>query len=544
MSELNTDILIVGGGLGAVAAAQAATEAGRAVVLAAPDTWLGGQLTTQAVPPDENRWVETVGATCSYQQLRGRIRDSYRSTRPLSADAAADPALNPGRGSVSRLCAEPRVAALVIEELLSEAVRSGRLVIVRPAVTTAVDATGTTVDAVTFDVAGRDITVSARYVLDATELGDVIDLAGIDHVTGAESRDDTGEPHANAEALPYDQQSFTWCFAIEYRPGEDHTIDRPVTYDLWREFVPRLWTGRLFSWTSVMPPTLEPLIQPLFSGPRSHLSESPAADRWSWRRILSTKTFEPGHLASDVTLVNWAQNGYWEGPLVGVDLEAAQRHREGARELSRSFLYWMQTEAPTLDGGTGHPGLRPHGESMGTIDGLAREPYVRESRRIVAKTRITENDIGVEARELAGLPPRATRYRDSVGIGAYRIDIHPSTGWVDRTGAVREPRTFIDLLSHPFEIPMGSLIPTTEGNLIAAGKTIGTTHVSNGAYRLHPVEWNIGESAGALAAHCIEIGQSPTAVNESSHLTEDFQRRLTSRGVRLCWPDEIARSVL
>ena len=33
-------------------------------------------------------------------------------------------------------------------------------------------------------------------------------------------------------------------------------------------------------------------------------------------------------------------------------------------------------------------------------------------------------------------------------------------------------------------------------NLLPAGKNIGTTHITNGCYRLHPVEWNIGEVAG------------------------------------------------
>jgi hypothetical protein len=40
-------------------------------------------------------------------------------------------------------------------------------------------------------------------------------------------------------------------------------------------------------------------------------------------------------------------------------------------------------------------------------------------------------------------------------------------------------------------------------NLVAGAKNIGTTHISNGAYRLHHTEWNIGEAAGALAAFCL-----------------------------------------
>ena len=55
----------------------------------------------------------------------------------------------------------------------------------------------------------------------------------------------------------------------------------------------------------------------------------------------------------------------------------------------------------------------------------------------------------------------------------------------------------------PFQIPLGALIPIECDNLLAACKNINTTHLSNGAYRLQPVEWSIGEAAGSLAAYCV-----------------------------------------
>ncbi|MFE2493282.1 FAD-dependent oxidoreductase, partial [Streptomyces scopuliridis] len=53
MTEMRTEILVVGGGLGGVAAALTAARLGRTVVLTEATDWLGGQLTAQAVPPDE-----------------------------------------------------------------------------------------------------------------------------------------------------------------------------------------------------------------------------------------------------------------------------------------------------------------------------------------------------------------------------------------------------------------------------------------------------------------------------------------------------------
>ena len=60
-------MLVAGGGLGGVAAALAAAERGARVVLSEETDWLGGQLTSQAVPPDEHPWIEDFGCTARYR---------------------------------------------------------------------------------------------------------------------------------------------------------------------------------------------------------------------------------------------------------------------------------------------------------------------------------------------------------------------------------------------------------------------------------------------------------------------------------------------
>jgi hypothetical protein len=73
-------------------------------------------------------------------------------------------------------------------------------------------------------------------------------------------------------------------------------------------------------------------------------------------------------------------------------------------------------------------------------------------------------------------------------------------------------------------------------NVLAGAKNIGTTHVTNGCYRLHPVEWNVGEAAGALAAFCHEGSRLPREVAAVPALCAAFQRALVARGVELAWP--------
>ena len=119
--ELSCDVLVVGGGCGGAAAALAATTLGRVVVLTEAGDRLGGQLTSQAVPPDEHPWVETTGTTASYRRLREAVRARYRQTRRLTPTAARDPHFNPGAAWVSQLSAEPEVFRAVLDDLLRPA---------------------------------------------------------------------------------------------------------------------------------------------------------------------------------------------------------------------------------------------------------------------------------------------------------------------------------------------------------------------------------------------------------------------------------------
>ena len=530
MTALHTDILVVGGGLGGVAAALAALEAGRRVVLSEEYRWLGGQLTSQAVPMDEHSWIEQFGATARYRRLRDGIRDHYRRWYPLTAEARADRALNPGNGMVSRLCAEPRAGVAVISAMLAPHLASGALTLIQPAIATAADVDGDRVRAVTLHhlTDGTDVVVEADYVIDATELGDLLPLTGAEYVTGFEGRTDTGEPSAPDTAQPGNQQAFSWCFVVDDVDG-DHTIDRPADYDTWRRQQPPYWGAPMLSLTGPDPRTLSTLTRTFTPhGPRPAAVADQGKDPgdrelWTFRRVLARDNFTPGAFPSDLVLVNWPMIDYLGGALVDVTREEAEHHKRQARQQSLSMLYWLQTEAPRPDGGAGFSGLRLRGDVTDGPDGLAMAPYIRESRRLLTETRVTEHDLSIALRGHG----RPFTTGESVGVGMYRIDLHPSTGGDN----------YLDVASAPFEIPLGILIPRRLENLLPAGKNAGTTHITNGAFRLHPVEWNIGEAAGSLAAFSLHRTTTPRAVRNTPALLQEFQSLLTTNGVELHWPD-------
>ena len=537
--ELTADLVIFGAGVGGVACALAAARNGLKVILTEEYDWIGGQLTAQAVPPDEHPWIEEHGSTKTYRAFRTKVRDYYRRAYPLTEDAAKNRLLNPGAGGVSKLCHEPRVALAVLLEMLAPHLTSGRVKLLQPFRAMSAQTDGDTITSVFGRFrTGAPVNLIAPYFADATETGDLLPLAKIEHVTGAESNSDTREPRAPDRAQPDNHQAFTICFAMDHEADKDNTIEKPEGYKQWRDYVPKMtpaWPGNLLSWEMAEPKTLK--TRAVGFDPTGPIAKG--LNLWTYRRIVAKDNFVDGSGLSDVCLVNWPQNDYWLGNLYGNGKDAWE-HQLAGRRLSECLLYWMQTEAPQPGGKKeGWKGLRLRGDVTGTEDGdgLAMAPYIRESRRIKAQFTVTENHVGVDARSkhLSAKPGEFTAepFKDSVGTGSYRIDLHPSSGGDN----------YIDVSSLPFQIPLGALIPERVENLLPACKNIGTTHITNGCYRLHPVEWSIGEAVGELVAFCTAKKRVPRQVRKDAKLLLDFQTQLAKAGSDLDWPERIAKTV-
>lgn len=497
-----------------------------------PSDWIGGQLTSQGVPPDEHGWIETTGANQSYRDLRSRIRTYYRTMYPLTDAARNNPKLNPGNGNVSRLCAEPKVCLAVLEDWFAAFEKSGQLVLLREHVPVSAETDQDHVRSVTVRSTrtGDSQVLHAPYFVDATELGDLLPLTGTEFVTGSEARSDTQELHAGETADPDNHQAFTMCFAVDHLPDQNHVIDRPDEYAFWRQYVPELsppWPGRLLDFTYTHPSSGRP--KRLGFDPDGGRSVGGTLNLWTYRRIIDRSLFQPGHFDSDISLINWPQNDYLPGGLIGVSDEEATHHLKRARQLSLSLLYWLQTEAPRPDGGVGFPGLHLRADMMGSDDGLAKMPYVRESRRIRALFTVLEQHVGRENRSIVTGRPvsevSAAVFEDSVGVGSYHIDLHPSTGGDN----------YIDFASLRFQIPLGALLPIRMQNLLPACKNIGTTHITNGCYRLHPVEWGIGEAVGCLVDFALHRNQPPHAIRQKPQLLAEFQQNIRNQGVETAW---------
>ncbi|MGA0557989.1 FAD-dependent oxidoreductase [Larkinella sp. VNQ87] len=535
-NEFSADVVIAGGGLGGCAAALAALRVNLRVVLTEETDWIGGQISQQGVPPDEHQWIETHGATQLYRDFRTAVRNYYIRNYPLTDEARNRKHLNPGDGAVSRLCHEPRVAVAVLQDMLAPYQSTGQLTLLLEHKIVSADTTGDRVRALKALSlrSGKEVVLTAPYFVDATELGDLLPLTKTEFVTGTESKKETGELHAPDKADPTNQQAFTVCFAMDYVPTlngkpASHLIEKPAEYAFWQKFIPQLtpaWSGKLLDLTYSSPTTLDP--KQLGFHPEG-IPTGSALNLWNYRRLIAKNNFKPGTFLSDITVVNWPQNDYFLGNLVGVSDKEFKKQVDRGKQLSLSLLYWLQTEAPRPDGGQGWPGLRLRPDIMGTEDGMAKYPYVRESRRIKAVFTVLEEHVGAANRALITgqkTGNTAADFYDSVGIGYYHIDLHPSS----------RGNNYIDFGSLPFQIPLGALLPQRMENLLPANKNIGTTHITNGCYRLHPVEWSIGEAVGHLAAFALQKNVIPRTVREQKPLLEEFQNRVRSSGIDTNWP--------
>jgi hypothetical protein len=527
------DVIIVGAGLGGFAAAMAALRNWLSVVLTEEMDWIGGQLTQQGLScPDEHPWIETHGATQMYRDFRTAVREYYVKNYPLTDSARKTKYLNPGSGLVSRLCFEPRVALSVMYAMMAPYLSSRKLTLLLQHKITGAEVAGDKVVALkakNTSTGLKEIILKAPQFIDATELGDLLPLTGTEYVTGAESRKETNELHAPEKADAKNIQAYTYCLVMDYVPESNQIIEKPAQYDYWKNFIPEVsppWPGKLLSLSYSNPSTLQP--KSLAFNP-VNLPTDGVLNLFNYRRIINPDNFAAGTYNGGMTIVNWPQNDFLTGNLIDVSDKEFEKNIQNSKQLSLSLFYWLQTEAPRRDGGAGWPGLRLRGDIYGTEDGMAKYPYIRESRRIKAVFTILEEHVGKANREMvAGKTDGkvAADFFDSVGTGYYHIDLHPTNSG----------NNYIDFDSLPFQIPLGALLPVRMTNLFPANKNIGTTHLTNGCYRLHPVEWSIGEAVGMLVSFAKNKKIMPHAVRENKDLLGDFQKFIRSQGLETHWP--------
>ena len=147
----------------------------------------------------------------------------------------------------------------------------------------------------------------------------------------------------------------------------------------------------------------------------------------------------------------------------------------------------------------------------GLGDGWQRQLYVREARRLVGETVMTEAHC--RGRVVAARP---------IAYGAYGMDSHNCRRYVAADGSVRNEGNIEDYCRWtpqeladgkqwerfgPFPIDYGAIVPKRGecGNLLVP-VCLSATHMAFGSIRMEPVFFALGEAAGAAAALSVASG--------------------------------------
>ncbi|MFN4279563.1 FAD-dependent oxidoreductase [Thermosynechococcus sp.] len=441
---LQTEVLVVGGGTGGVAAALTAARLGAQTVLVSETPWLGGMLTSAGVAaPDGNELM-------AWQTgLWGKFLRAIARRQPGGLDHAW----------VSFFTFEPKVAA----DLFAEWVKATpNLTWIVGEVPQAVLRRGDRVFGVEFGA----LTVHAQITVDATELGDLLALGDIPHRWGWEWQSDTQEPSAPSAPTPltrtYPVQAPTWIVVLQDY-GEGATAPEISPSPLWDE--------------------------DKFNG--------------AWAGYDPLHFLNYGRLPGNRFMLNWPQQGNDYGVglerLVGSPQER-QAFCQEARWHAQDFACYIQRHFGRRYGLAADTFPRfPNRIGGGAY---ALHPYYRESRRLIGLTTIREQDILP-----AAPPPRDSQgHYTGIAIGNYPNDHHyPGMALPLMPKSIRWGGRWTGT---PFVIPYTALIPQEVEGFLVAEKNISVSHIANGATRLQPVVMGIGQGAGWLAATAIRHGKS------------------------------------
>jgi hypothetical protein len=359
---METEVLVIGGGVGGTAAAIQSARMGVKTILVESTTMLGGMLTAAGVSCTDGNDQLPSGM---WEEFRQALYKHYERNKLNS-------------GWVSNTNFEPHVGDSIFK---AWAVKEKNLKVYFGYELETVQKKENKVTGAT--LRNRDNTevlkIKATVIIDGTELGDVFAKAGAAYDLGMDDPVISGEKEARQKNNVI--QDLTWAAILkDYGPGADKTIEKPANYDPTKYYCCN--------------------------------TDAPCNDKpWNGDKL---KMLNYGKLPRspgakfDKYMLNWPAHGndaYLN--VVEESQESRARSYESAKQHTLGFIYFMQTEL----------GMKNIGLADDELNGgLALIPYNREGRRINGMVRMNINHIKN--------PYDYTLYRTGISVGDYPVDHH------------------------------------------------------------------------------------------------------------------------
>jgi len=222
------------------------------------------------------------------------------------------------------------------------------------------------------------------------------------------------------------------------------------------------------------------------------------------------RTLTYGRLPGGLVMLNWPLQGNdWHQGLARAFSNQADAEAELEREMQAHSRRFARELMELCSGWLSFGDAFPQGS--GSPDpALAAMPYWREGRRLVGRSTVIELDLLPEGsgRSIAALPRNPFGQISSIAVGNYANDHHyPGDDW---PLAAKSCRWGGRWSGTPFCVPYEALLSADLDNVLAADKAFSSSHMANGATRLQPLIFNIGQAAGAAAALAFERGDVPS----------------------------------
>ncbi len=502
------DVIVAGGGMGGSGAALQATRMGMRVLVVEPSNMLGGQATAAGVSTMDDMSNIESGI---YHEFMNRVRDYYARQRK---------SISTCYWKTYGKAFEPSVGHNILADMMTSSD------ILYHSEIMSVDS-----ERVTIRTLEGTKTIGYKILIDATEYGDIIPLAGVSYRAGNSVLPGT----LNDTMI----QDITWTAIIRKYPGGVPSHLKPKTplpgYDKalknYRGYVSRNGFDFTGKYPVKMPVNLA-THNAYRAVPDSYSRGSYTGAKSDWKRITKTG-------------VNWG-NDYpgqyrwedrWGLPVSYIESPDVREYVEREALIKTlHFIYYLQNEL--------HENWSVDENEYGDLPDAAKDlpeewieiarhmppiPYVRESRRILGEYTLNSKAIRENSTSYHN-GNRNHEFPDAIAIGGYNLDLHGSDDDDDIEESLGESQASIwrDSPIGPFQVPMRVLIPASVDNFLAAEKNLSMSRLSSGALRLQPICMMTGQAAGALAALSITRGVAPREIH-ALHV----QRALLDAGVRL-----------
>lgn len=485
------DVVIAGAGTGGIGAAIQAARLGSKVLLLEETDYIGGQMTAAGVTSTDR--ADERYSTGIFKDFENRVR-AYYQQRGKSVGTCY--------WSSATFCFEPSVGQQILLNMIAE---QTDITLVTRAQITGVGKSGNNISSVTIKTpAIPDKTISTKILIDATEYGDILPLAGVPYRIG----NSTG----TAINLNACIQDITYTAVIKKYPNG-------VPNNL---FIPN------------PPPDYSTQVEAYFASKVAlngvdYTDEGWDKDIMTWRthnvyRGMPDSTNPTNYTGSDLDLITKTGINYTNDyPVTARYLNDKIYRKEvncQAKLKTIQFIYYVQHVLGETNWSVAND--EGYNTSYNQTDNLCPDsiipanlkeieknmpvmPYVRESRRMIGLHTMVAGEV-TPNRNMFSTP-------SSIALADYSMDLHNcntnDTLESDLENSGDKP---IEWYTGVFQIPFESLVNNTVPNFIAAEKNFSQSRYVNGATRLQPSTMMIGQAAGAIAALAVKNNVSPSAL--------------------------------